>query len=106
MRGWVTLIDKHYAGDESGVQVFAAGVLAAYDGMSVEDFEARSNEFLRGAQHPTLGRGYLQCAYTPMVELLQLPARRTGSPTTSPQVADATSCDRSARRCTASPGSA
>ena len=64
-------IDKHYAGDESGVQVFAAGVLAAYDGMSVEDFEARSNEFLRSTQHPTLDRGYLQCAYTPMVELLQ-----------------------------------
>ena len=64
-------IDKHYAGDESGVQVLGAGVLAAYDGMSVEDFEARSNEFLRDAQHPTLGRGYLQCAYTPMVELLR-----------------------------------
>ena len=39
--------------------------------MSVEDFEARSNEFLRDVQHPTLGRGYLQCAYTPMVELLR-----------------------------------
>ena len=65
------VVDKHYAGDESGVQVLGAGVLAAYDGMSVEDFEARSNEFLRDVQHPTLGRGYLQCAYTPMVELLR-----------------------------------
>ena len=64
------VIDKHYAGDESGVQVLGAGVLAAYDGMSVDDFEARSEEFLRTTQHPTLGRGYLQCAYTPMVELL------------------------------------
>jgi phosphoserine phosphatase len=64
------VVDKHYAGDESGVQVLGAGVLAAYDGMSVDDFEARSEEFLRTTQHPTLGRGYLQCAYTPMVELL------------------------------------
>ena len=64
------VVVKHYAGDESGVQVLGAGVLAAYDGMSVEDFEARSNEFLRDVQHPTLGRGYLECAYTLMVELL------------------------------------
>ena len=64
------VVDKHYAGDESGVQVLGAGVLAAYDGMSVDDFEARSEEFLRTTQHPTLGRGYLQSAYLPMIELL------------------------------------
>jgi phosphoserine phosphatase len=63
-------VDKHYAGDESGVKVLAGGVLAAYDGMNVEDFEAQSEDFLRGTQHPTLGRGYLECAYAPMVELL------------------------------------
>ena len=65
------VVDKHYAGDESGVKVLAGGVLAAYDGMSVEDFEAGSDEFLRNTQHPTLGRGYLQSAYVPMVELLR-----------------------------------
>ena len=47
-----------------------AGILAAYEGISVEDFEAQSDAFLRSAQHPTLGRGYLDCAYAPMVELL------------------------------------
>jgi hypothetical protein len=67
------VVDKHYAGDESGVKVLAGGVLAAYDRMSVEDFEAQSEDFLRGAQHPTLGRGYLECAYAPMVELLGYP---------------------------------
>jgi hypothetical protein len=36
----------------------------------VEDFEESADRFLRTAQHPTLGRGYLQCAYVPMVELL------------------------------------
>jgi phosphoserine phosphatase len=47
-----------------------AGVLAAFDGISVEDFEANSDAFLRTAKHPTLGRRYLECAYVPMVELL------------------------------------
>ena len=47
-------------------------MLAAYAGVSVEEFEARADAFLRAAQHPTLLRGYLECAYTPMVELLAL----------------------------------
>ena len=36
----------------------------------MEDFEESADRFLRTAQHPTLGRGYLECAYAPMVELL------------------------------------
>lgn len=69
--GWLgALVAKHYAGDDTDVNVLAAGVLAAYDGISVEDFEAQSEAFLRNTQHPTLGRGYLECAYAPMVELL------------------------------------
>jgi phosphoserine phosphatase len=61
---------EHYAGDETNVKVLAAGILAAYDGISVEDFEAKADAFLRSAQHPTLGQRYLDCAYAPMVELL------------------------------------
>jgi phosphoserine phosphatase len=69
--GWLgALMAEHYAGDDSNVKILAAGILAAYEGISVEDFEAKSDEFLRSAQHPTLGRGYLQCGYKPMVELL------------------------------------
>jgi hypothetical protein len=69
--GWLgALVAEHYAGDDSNVKVLGAGVLAAYEGMSVEDFEAQSADFLRSAQHPSLGRGYLECAYVPMVELL------------------------------------
>jgi phosphoserine phosphatase len=64
------LMTEHYAGDDSNVKVLAAGILAAYEGISVEDFEAKSDEFLHSAQHPTLGRGYLECGYKPMVELL------------------------------------
>jgi phosphoserine phosphatase len=50
--------------------MLAAGVLAAYDGISIEEFEAKSDEFLRSARHPMLGRSYLQTTYAPMVELL------------------------------------
>ena len=69
--GWLgKVIDEHYAGDDTNVRTLLGGVLAAYAGMSVDDFEARADAFLRTAQHPTLGRGYLECAYAPMVELL------------------------------------
>jgi phosphoserine phosphatase len=69
--GWLSAaMSEHYAGDDTKVQTLAAGILAAYEGISVEDFEAQSDAFLRSARHPTLGRGYLRCAYAPMVELL------------------------------------
>jgi len=60
----------HYAGDDRKLEVMAKGVLAAHAGVSVEDFEQLAEQFLRTATHPTLGRPYLQCAYRPMVELL------------------------------------
>src|SRR3954462_8137900 len=69
--GWLSAVmAEHYAGDETNVKVLAAGILAAYRGISVEDFEANAGAFLRSAPHPTLGRAYLDCAYAPMVELL------------------------------------
>jgi phosphoserine phosphatase len=69
--GWFGhLMVEHYAGDDTNVRTLAAGILAAYAGISVEDFEQQSNAFLRNVRHPTLGRTYLECAYAPMVELL------------------------------------
>jgi phosphoglycolate phosphatase-like HAD superfamily hydrolase len=65
-----SVINQHYAGDDSNLPALLGGILAAFEGMSIEDFEARSDDFLRTTQHPTLGRGYLECAYAPMVELL------------------------------------
>jgi phosphoserine phosphatase len=66
------LMAEHYAGDDSNVKTLAAGVLAAYAGVSVEEFETRADTFLRSTRHPTLDRPYLECAYAPMVELLDL----------------------------------
>jgi phosphoserine phosphatase len=70
--GWLEeVLTQHYAGDDRNVKVVAAGILSAFEGVSVEDFDARSDDFLRTAQHPTLERGYLDCTYAPMVELLR-----------------------------------
>lgn len=69
--GWLgTVLAEHYAGDDTNIRTLLAGVLAAHGEMSVDEFEAQADSFLRTAQHPTLGRGYLECAYSPMVELL------------------------------------
>src|SRR3954469_2833201 len=68
---WLSAVmTEQYEGDDTKAQVLLGGILAAYAGMSVEDFERRSDAFLRTTRHPTLGRGYLDCAYRPMVELL------------------------------------
>jgi phosphoserine phosphatase len=53
------------------VRLLAAGILAAHADISVEEFEQHAEAFLRTARHPTLDRGYLDCGYTPMVELLR-----------------------------------
>ena len=69
--GWLgQVMVEHYAGDDTNVRTLLAGVLAAHSGISVDDFEAQADSFLRSGQHPTLGRGYLECAYAPMIELL------------------------------------
>lgn len=69
--GWLgTALDEHYAGNDAKAMTLAAGVLAAYDGISVEEFEAKSAAFLRSAKHPTLGRRYVETTYRPMVDLL------------------------------------
>ena len=69
--GWLArVMAEHYAGDDTNVGTLAAGIVAAFANVTVEEFEAASDAFLRDARHPTLGRGYLECAYAPMVELL------------------------------------
>jgi phosphoserine phosphatase len=68
---WLSaVVTDHYAGNDRKANTMMGGILAAFAGISVEDFEERSDTFLRTAQHPTLGRGYLRCTYRPMVELL------------------------------------
>jgi phosphoserine phosphatase len=61
---------EHYAGNDTNMKTFAAGLVAAFANITVDQFEADSAAFLRNTRHPTLKRGYLECAYAPMVELL------------------------------------
>lgn len=65
-----TVLAEHCAGDDTNVRTLLGGALAAFAGINVDDFEAKSDAFLRTTQHPTLGRPYLACAYAPMIELL------------------------------------
>jgi phosphoserine phosphatase len=64
------VLASHYQGDDRELPALAAGVLQAFAGITVEEFEAQADAFLRSAHHPTLARRYLACAYAPMVELL------------------------------------
>ncbi|MDI9915378.1 HAD family hydrolase [Rhodococcus sp. IEGM 1379] len=65
------VITAHYRGDDTTLKVLAAGVLAGFAEVTVEEFEAQADTFLRTARHPTLDRSYLTCSYAPMIELLQ-----------------------------------
>jgi phosphoserine phosphatase len=64
-------VAKHYAGDDSDVKLLFGGLLQAFAGMSVEEYAAGAHAFLTGGAHPTLGRGFTECAYAPMLELLR-----------------------------------
>jgi phosphoserine phosphatase len=69
--GWLTrVMDDHYAGDDTNLPVLASGLLAAFANISVDEFERESAAFLHDTRHPTLDRRYVECAYAPMVELL------------------------------------
>jgi phosphoserine phosphatase len=64
------VLADHYAGDDAQLPALTVGILGAFEGIRVEEFEAASDAFLRTTDHPTLGRPYVDCVYAPMVELL------------------------------------
>jgi phosphoserine phosphatase len=46
------------------------GILRAFAGTTVEEYQAVADEFLRG-RHPTIDRRFRDCGYLPMIELLR-----------------------------------
>ena len=64
-------ITKHYQGDGGDVKILLGGVLQAFAGWTVDDYQTSAAAFLRSGQHPTLGRMLSECGYLPMVELLR-----------------------------------
>src|SRR5215204_492759 len=68
---WLEGAVTHYCrGDDARIRQLLGGIMKAFEGMTVEEFDAASDEFLRSAAHPTLDRPYLECVYQPMVELV------------------------------------
>jgi len=64
-------ITKHYSGDDTQVKVLFGGILQAFADMPVEVYAEAADAFLHHGKHPTLGRGFRDCGYLPMVELLR-----------------------------------
>ncbi|WP_159927296.1 HAD family hydrolase [Rhodococcus sp. WAY2] len=62
---------KHYHGDDRDLKLLMGAVTQAFDSVSVENYDARVRAFFNGADHPTLGRPYLDSGYVPMIELLR-----------------------------------
>jgi phosphoglycolate phosphatase-like HAD superfamily hydrolase len=70
--GWLgEVITKHYHGDDSDLKVLLGGILQAFAGVGVEDYQVAAHTFLHQERHPTLGRGFHECGYRPMVDLLR-----------------------------------
>jgi hypothetical protein len=64
-------ITKHYQGDHGDVKILLGGVLQAFAGWTIDDYQTEAGRFVRQGQHPQLGRTYHECGYLPMVELLR-----------------------------------
>lgn len=64
-------ITKHYQGDDGDLKLLAEAGLSAHMSLSVEEYAQYVSDFFAGTAHPTLGRLYRDCTYTPMVELLR-----------------------------------
>ena len=73
---WIgNAITKHYRGDDSDLHEMADGLMQAYAGTSVEEFEAAADDFMETARHPASGNLYKDRTYEPMVELLRFLGR-------------------------------
>ncbi|MCV7419669.1 haloacid dehalogenase-like hydrolase [Mycobacterium yunnanensis] len=64
-------VTKHYQGDDVDFKLLLAEVLSAHHAITVDEHASRVKAFFAEATHPTLGRPYTSCGYTPMVELLR-----------------------------------
>jgi haloacid dehalogenase-like hydrolase len=62
---------KHYHGDDADMRLLMSAIESAFQGMSVESFQAEVLGWLKDAAHPVLRRPYLACGFAPMVELLR-----------------------------------
>jgi phosphoserine phosphatase len=64
-------ITKHYQGEDADVKVLVSGIVKAFRGWSVEDYEAAAYAYLHRSVHPALGRPLADCVYLPMIDLMR-----------------------------------
>jgi phosphoglycolate phosphatase-like HAD superfamily hydrolase len=64
------VIVKHYRGDDNDLKLVAGGILKSLAGMTVEEYDAAADAYLRQSEHPTLKRPYTQIGFRPMRQLL------------------------------------
>ena len=57
--------------DDSGVKALLSGILKAFGGTTVEEYESAVQAFLQQAQHPSLARPLRGCVYRPMADLVR-----------------------------------
>jgi phosphoserine phosphatase len=70
--GWLGhAMVKHYQGDDDDLKLLFTGLARISVGVEVEAYADQVTAFFADAQHPTLQRPYVSCAYVPMVELLR-----------------------------------
>lgn len=64
------VITKHYQGDDSDLKQMSAGILKAFQNITVEEYAEKAKEFFQHSTHPVYHRPYNECAYPAMIELL------------------------------------
>ena len=95
--GHPTSLEKLHAG---GMAALIELVTLTHAGITTDEFDALSRNWLASARHPRFARPYPQTVYQPMLELLSLPDR-SGSPAGSSREAAPTSCGPGRLMCTA-----
>jgi phosphoserine phosphatase len=72
--------DQQAIGD-IGLERIAMALTGLFNGLSPQDFTARTREFMAHGKHQTLGRPHRTCTYVPMLELIAELRRRDFSVT-------------------------
>ncbi len=68
---WLGKVASDYTkGDMTGVMMLGSSYLEAFDGITVEEFEAAAREFLNNSQDEHFKKPYKMLTYQPMVELV------------------------------------
>jgi phosphoglycolate phosphatase-like HAD superfamily hydrolase len=62
---------KHYQGDDADLGLLMKAVPAAFESVTVEEYDRNVRDFFADAANQHLKRPYVTCGYLPMIELLR-----------------------------------